>query len=109
MASRTAKNYDGQQLTGKVLSSLLPGALQEISAQAEKRPDLILAAWPELIGPKFAGMTRALEFFEGELRVKVNNSTLYALLQQHERLRLLKMLRERFPKIVIRNIVFRMN
>lgn len=109
MTSRTAKNYDGQEPTGKVLSRILPAVLQEISAQAEKRPDLILAAWPALIGPKFASMARAIEFFEGELIVKVSNSTLYSLLQQHEKTRLLKALRARFPKIEIRNIVFRMS
>lgn len=109
MASRTAKNYDGPQLTGKVVAEMLPEILQEISLQAEKRPDLVLAAWPEIIGPKFANMAQAVQFFEGQLFVKVNNSTLFALLQQHERPRLLKALQTKFPKIEIRNIVFRMN
>ncbi|MEI6531630.1 MAG: DUF721 domain-containing protein [Chlamydiota bacterium] len=108
MIERTRKNYDGQEPTGKVLSRILPTALQEISAQADKRPELVLAAWPELIGPKFSSMATVIEFFEGQLFVKVTNSSLYALLQQHEKPRLLNALRKKFPKTEIRNIVFRM-
>lgn len=105
---RTAKNYDGQEPTGKVLSRMLPGFLQEISSLAQEQPELVVQAWPDLIGPKFAGMARAVEFFEGQLIVKVSNSSLYALLQQHEKPRLLKALQNKFPKTAIRNIVFRM-
>ena len=108
MIERTRKNYDGQEPTGKVLSRILPTFLQEIYTKADKRPELIIAAWPELIGTKFLSMATAVEFFEGQLFVRITNSSLYSLLQQHEKPRLLNALRKKFPKTEIRNIVFRM-
>ena len=95
------------QLTNKVLSDLLPKMLSNIGALHRDRPDLVLVAWPEIIGPKLSAMTKALSFEKGILTVKVNNSTLYSLLFQQERGRLLKCLREKFPTIVIKNIYFR--
>lgn len=95
-------------LTNKLLSDLLPQMLGSIGALHRDRPDLLLAAWPEIIGPKLAAMTKAISFEKGILAVKVNNSTLYSLLSQHERGRLLKCIREKFPTVVIKNIYFRM-
>lgn len=71
------------------------------------RPDLILEAWPEIIGEKLAPMTKPMAFERGILTVKVSNSTLYSLLSQHERGRLLACLRQRFPAVEIKNIYFR--
>lgn len=96
------------RLTNKHLKDLLPKALGAIGALHRDRPDLVLAFWPQLIGEKLAPMTKALSFNEGVLHVKVSNSTLYSLLSQHERGRLLKGLRETFPNIEIKNIHFRM-
>ncbi len=90
------------------MHEILPGMLQRIEKTQEKRPDLILAAWPSVIGEKFASMTCAYLFEEGVLHVKVNNATLYSLLSQHERRRLLAALQQRFPKLQIRNLKFRM-
>ena len=52
-------------------------------------------------------MTEAVSFIEGNLTVKVGNSSLYSLLCQYERPCLLKKLRERFPKTSIKNLTFR--
>ena len=106
-AKRTPRNYRGSALTTHHLSDLLDHALVFIDEKYQERPDLIVAAWPEVIGPKLAGMTRALSFVEGELTVAVKNSTLYSLLNQHERPRLLKELRQRFSKVEIKAITFR--
>jgi hypothetical protein len=102
------KERSSQGLTNKQLQDLLPKALKQIGVLQQGRPDLIVAAWPQLIGDKLASMTRASSFHEGILHVKVANSTLYSLLAQHERGRLLKKLRERFPSVEIKNICFRM-
>lgn len=94
-------------LTNKQLKDLLPKVLGNIGALHRDRPDLILAAWPQIVGEKLADMAKAVAFENGVLYVKVSNSTLYSLLSQHERGRLLKLLREKFPSVEIKNIHFR--
>lgn len=93
--------------TSRTLSQLLPKVLEEIGKTQAKRPDLILASWPDIIGEKLAPMTEAVSFEKGCLYVKVKNATLHSLLSQHEKFRLLKRLQERFPNSQIRNIIFR--
>jgi hypothetical protein len=95
-------------LTNKQLKDLLPKVLGQIGALHRDRPDLILAAWPQIIGEKLASMARAVSFEKGILVVKVSNSTLYSLLSQSERGKLLKSLRGKFPSAGIKNIFFRM-
>ncbi|MBI2810851.1 MAG: DUF721 domain-containing protein [Candidatus Melainabacteria bacterium] len=101
-------NKKDSGLTNKQIQDLLPKVLGSIGAVHRDRPDLILAAWPQLIGEKLAAMTKAVSFENGMLAVKVSNSTLYSLLAQHERGRLLKSLREKFPSVEIKNINFRL-
>jgi hypothetical protein len=98
---------DSPGLTSRQLKDLLPKVLGDIGAMHQDRPDLVVAAWPHVIGEKLAAMTRATSFEQGILYVKVNNSILYSLLAQHERGRLLKNLREKFPSVGIKNIHFR--
>ncbi len=95
------------ETTNKQIKDLLPKILNRIGALHRDRPDLVLHAWPEIIGEKLAPMTKPVAFDKGILTVKVNNSTLYSLLSQHERVRLLNCLRQRFPAIEIKNIYFR--
>jgi hypothetical protein len=104
---RAAKNYDGTALTTHHVGSLLQEVLQAISSQYQERPDLLLATWPEIIGPKLAGMTQALSFADGVLKVKVSNSTLHSLLSRHDKYRILAAIQQKFPKIKITNIVFK--
>ena len=104
---RTPRGYDDIEPTGKEVSKLLPELLAKIGSHFQERPDLILLAWPEIIGEKLAPMTQAVSFTEGTLTVKVKNSSLYSLLVQHEKAKLLKQLQGRFPSVAIRNIIFR--
>lgn len=104
---RTPKDYDGTELTTHQMNDLLPSVLSQIHDVYQQRPDLILAIWPTLIGPKLAGMTQAVSFHDGFLLVKVKNSTLHSLLSQHEKPRLLSILRQKFPQVQIKTIVFR--
>lgn len=104
---RTPKNYDGTQVTTHRINDLLAYALEGISDSFEQRPDLVLAAWPSVIGPKLAPMTQATAFTDGVLFVKVRNSTLHSLLSQHDKPHILNTLRGKFPKVPIHNIVFR--
>ena|SRR5579872_6744064 len=99
---------EGTESTFKKVGPLLDNMMRRIGENFEKRPDLLLAAWPQIIGERLAPMTQAISFEEGTLTVKVNNSTLYSLLSQHEKPKLLRSLREKFPAVTIRNIIFRM-
>lgn len=91
----------------KKLEALLPSFLRGLADRQRERPDLILAAWPSLIGERLASMARAQAFEEGVLTVKVSNSALLSLLVQNERSRLLEQLRKQFPGTKIRDIRFR--
>ena len=93
-------------LTTKRIQHLLPAVLRSIGKRHEERPDLILAAWPALIGSRLEAMTKAVSFVDGLLTIKVKNSSLLSLLTQHERPRLLKELKHKFPNAIIRNIRF---
>ncbi len=104
---RTPKNYDGTAVTTHSVIDLAPRALSRLSTVYQDRPGLILAAWNTLVGPQLASMTQAVQFKDGVLWVKVNNSPLYSLLSQHEKPKLLAKLRAEFPKIEIKNIAFR--
>lgn len=106
--SRKPKNYDGTAVTSHKFGDVLSCVLSHIRARCQERPDMVLAAWPEVIGAKLAGMTNAVSFVDGVLTVKVANSTLHSLLSRHDKARILASLRQKFPKVCIQNIVFRM-
>ena len=105
---RTPLHYDGTRLTTHRLAEVLPHVLAKLGEVHGQRTDLLLALWPEVIGPKLAAMTQATAFIDGVLHVRVRNSTLYSLLSQHDKPRLLRILRQRFPQIEIKSIYFRM-
>jgi hypothetical protein len=100
--------YDGSSLTTRPLSQLLPRFLEEIGRKCEERHDLVIAAWPAVIGSQLAHMTEATAFIDGVLTVKVRNSPLYALLVRDDRSRLIKNLRDKFPGVTIKTISFRL-
>ncbi len=105
---RTPRNYDEIEPTGKEISDLLPEWIAKASFRFQDRPDLILLAWPEVIGERLAPMTTAVSFINGILTVKVKNSSLYSLLMQHEKVKLLIQMQKKFPSVKIQNIVFRL-
>lgn len=106
--TRTPKQYDGTQVTSHRIHDILPAVLAKIGSVYQQRPDLILVMWPELIGSKLAAMTQAVSFTDGILVVKVKNSTLHSLLSQNEKTRLVGLLRQKFPRVEIKTIHFRM-
>ena len=65
--SRTPRQYDGTRITTHRMTDLLPVVLAKIGEVYQDRPDLILAIWPEIIGPKLASMTQAASFVDGIL------------------------------------------
>jgi len=104
---QTPRNYDGTDVTTHRVGDLLGSILSKIHVTYEDRPDLILRAWPEVIGPKLAPMTQAISLCDGVLTVNVKNSTLHSLLSRHDKYRILSTINQRFPKANIRNIIFR--
>ncbi|MGM0439669.1 MAG: DUF721 domain-containing protein [Chlamydiota bacterium] len=105
--SRTPRGYDGVALTSHQLSDVLSAVMSGIGSVYENRGDLVLAAWAEIIGPQFSTMTEAVSFYDNVLVVKVKNSSLYSLLSQYHKRRILNSLRKKFPGTDIRNILFR--
>lgn len=104
---RKPKNYDGTELTTRKMTDLLPQVLARVSEVYKDRPDLVLGAWAEVVGPQLSKMTQAVSFNDGVLVVKVKNSSLLTLLSQYEKNRLLQNLRQKFPKIAIYNMQFK--
>lgn len=104
---RTPKNYDGTDSPLHKISDLLSTAVNKIRDNHQERPDLVLAAWPEVIGPQLAAMTQAVSFKDGILLVRVKNSTLHSLLSQNDKPRILASFKNKFPRIQLRNIIFR--
>lgn len=105
--THTYKQYDGTQVTSRCIHDMLPAVLAKIETVHQKRPDLILNSWPELIGAKLAPMTQAVSFVEGVLLVKVKNSTFHSLLSRNEKMNLVSLLRQKFPRVEIKTIHFR--
>ncbi len=105
---KVSRYYDGPVPTTRHIGQVLPLLLRKIGKQYQDRPDLILAAWPDVVGAQLATMTRAVSFNEGFLVVKVSNSTLYSLLNQNDKPRLIKNLRDKFPQTMIKSIVFQL-
>jgi len=104
MKKRTPRNYRGTQSPAKRLGDLLPDWMGELSQRRGDPREELFAFWGELLGEKMAPLTEPISYLEGVLTIKVKSSTLYSLLCQHERPRLLKRLQEKFP---VRNLVFR--
>lgn len=101
------RNYDGTAITSRTISQLLGNVLASVQEKRQDHSPIIMEAWADLIGPKLSTMTLAHSFVDGVLVVKVKNSTLYSLLCQQERPRLLQLLRHKFPSVSIKNIYFR--
>ena len=91
------------------VGELLPRLLQAVRSKQAQRPDLLIAAWPEVIGAGLAAMTEALSFEEGVLVVKVRNAVLYSQLCSRDKQAIVTMLRRRFPKTEVRDIWFKLS
>ncbi len=93
--------------TSREIGQLLPAFLTRLSASYQQQPRAVLDAWPLIIGPALAPMTRALMFHDEVLTVGVSHASLYSLLAQHDKNRLLQKIRETFPQLRIKTILFK--
>ena len=104
MGQRTPRNFDGTKNPGKKIQDLLPEILSSIERSKGDDAPAVYRFWSTLLGEQMAPLTEPVSFKEGVLTVKVKSATLYSLLCQHEKARLLKRLQEKFS---VRNILFR--
>jgi len=104
MEPRTKRNFDGTTPTGKKIGDLLPQILSGIGRPKEVEREALSQYWFSLLDEKAAGLTQIVSWKNGVLTIKVKSATLYALLCQHEKPRLLKALQRRFQ---VQDIVFR--
>ncbi len=101
------KGKKSNKITSKFVRNMLGDFLGNITETYKEKPSKILDAWPEIIGEKFAHMTKAVSIKNKILTVNVSNSTLYSLLCQHEKITLLKKLQKKFSKEAVQDIRFR--
>ncbi len=99
--------YRGTRKTSHGIEELLPKALARIGRSLKGRSDLVMTVWPDVIGPKFVEMAKAVKFTDGVLEVRVANSTLLSILVQSDKYRILRNLRARLPEVSIRDVWFR--
>ena len=104
---RTKRDYNGHLNPQKKIEDVLPSILYNIEKDCMGKSELIIQQWAQIIGPKFAPLATAVSFKDGVLQVRVKTATLYSLLVQHEKARLLDQLRKKFPNQTISNINFR--
>ena len=91
--------------SGKKIADLLPDILAGIGSQVgNHQGEAIFHFWCFVLGEKMASFTEMVSFKNGILTIKVKSATLYALLRQHEKGRLLKELQKKFQ---VNDIVFR--
>lgn len=96
IAKRTPRNYDGTYVPSKQLRDLLPNFMAELPQKKGDSRQEISKEWAIILGEKMSVMTEVASFSDGVLTVKVKSSTLYSLLCQHEKPRLLGLLQKKF-------------
>lgn len=106
--ARTPFGYDGPQITAHQLEELLPGVMNALQVRCGIQPELVLLAWPAVVGQKFSPMTKAVRFEKAVLYVTVKTSTLLSVLSNpSDKHRLIAALRDHVPNVHIENIIFR--
>jgi hypothetical protein len=89
------------------LSDLTTKFFKKVNEVRSQERDVLIEAWPTLVGAAIASKSQIVGFEEGVLRVNVSHSTVLSVLSSTEKPRLLGILQKRFPKITIRDISFR--
>lgn len=105
---RHPKHYDGPKQTIWFASDLASLVMKKVTQDSVQRPDLILAAWEQMMGSRYANRIQAERFIDGLLYVRVKNSMLFSLLGAREKEQFLNELRRRFPRTKIDKIIWRM-
>jgi hypothetical protein len=86
----------------------MPAVLSKIKRDVDIGSEAIFSLWPTIVGEKLAPMTEVVSFVDGNLTVKVKNSSLLSLLMTHDKPRILKRLKEIYPGSTLKNVFFKM-
>lgn len=92
---------------GKKASWLLPNILKGIKNSHEKRIGDVSKIWDEIVGQKYAHLTKVLKLESDILYVKVLSTSLYALFSTQEKARLEREIQKKISFVKIKTIVFR--
>ena len=92
---------------GKRASALLPNILKGIKNSHEKKLGEVSKIWQEIVGEKYASMTKVIQVEKDILTIKVFSTPLYALLSTQERGRIEKEIQKKVTFLRIKTIVFR--
>ncbi len=92
---------------GKKASLLLPNILKGIKNSHEKKLGEICKIWQEIVGEKYASMTKVVKVDNDILYIKVFSTPLYALFSTQEKSRLEKEIQKKVSFLRIKTIVFR--
>lgn len=90
------------------IGDLLPGIWSKIQASCHNQGTLIGECWAQIVGSQFAKDSRVVGFDRGIITIKVANSSLYSLLAYYEKKRLLHKIKAQFPKVEVKDLVFRL-
>lgn len=89
------------------ISAIIPDFMAQMKNSATQQSPQILQYWPKIVGDKLASLTQAVSINDGVMIVIVKSTTLYSLLCQYEKSRLLGLMQKQFSKKAIRDIRFR--
>lgn len=104
---RTPKNYNGVEPVAKNIGTLALNLVEDLGKKIDLPIENLVAIWKEAIGDKFFPLTKVVSLVEGVLTVKVKGATLFSLLSQYEKTRLLSVLQSKVSKDTVRKLVFR--
>lgn len=92
---------------GKRASFLLPNILKGIQKSRDKKFGEIERIWQEIVGEKYASMTKLVKVDKDILTIKVFSTPLYAILCTQEKGRLEKEMQKKVSFLKVKSIVFR--
>ncbi len=105
MRKSAFKRGSSTEKTNKNLDVLLSFFLQELSWKKREEKEEVFKAWFAIIERELSEYTRPISYEKGVLLVKVQSSTLYALLCTHEKPKLLEKLKKKIGSL--KDIQFR--
>ena len=106
MISRRKRSEE--DLLPKNAKELLPKILLKLEKKYRNNSINIIESWPEIVGSRLAPMTKVIGFDDGILTVKVKNSTLFSLLNNYEKDKILLKLQTQFSDKIIKKLCFKL-
>ena len=98
----------GEESIPKNAGEILPNILLKIEKKYKSNPLNVVESWPAIIGSKLAPMTKVAGFEDGVLTVKIKSSTLFSLLNNYEKDKLLLKLQSKFSDKIIQKLCFKL-